>query len=392
MRLIERYIIRQIAVAFLLCLVALSAVVWMTQALREFDLLTAKGQTVLLFAKFTLLLLPTLVMVIAPVALFIACIYTLNRLNRDSELVILFASGASRCTLVRPFLIWGLVVTLALYAMSLHFIPESFREMRQIITYVRADVLTNIIKPGRFVEIEEGLTFHIRNRRPDGTLEGLMMHDTRQAEETLTYLAREGLVSESDSGTYLVMLDGVIQRQNPQTGQTLVAFERYAFDLSQFSRDVTSFVYKPREKTTAELIWPPPNDHYYRNEPGQLRSELVDRFTNPLYALVFVLVALSTLGYARSNRQKTAMPTIMAIVAVVLLRGLGFVFVNLTTAHAAFAACVVLLPLVAIGLFGALSLGSGHTMMRLGERLDGMLAALVRPLARGLLRLRAAGG
>ena len=45
MTLLERYILKISFTAFAACLVALTAVIWITQALRELDLLTGKGQT-----------------------------------------------------------------------------------------------------------------------------------------------------------------------------------------------------------------------------------------------------------------------------------------------------------------------------------------------------------
>src|SRR3954451_2471551 len=95
MRLIDRYIFRHLGVAFLTCLVVLTALIWLTQALRDFDLVTAQGQSVLIFLIISSLALPSLVVIIAPVALFIAVVWILNRLNSDSELVVMSAAGLS---------------------------------------------------------------------------------------------------------------------------------------------------------------------------------------------------------------------------------------------------------------------------------------------------------
>ena len=40
--------------------------------------------------------------------------------------------------------------------------------LRRWITEVRADLVTNIVQPGRFTSIEARLAFHIRERRPNG--------------------------------------------------------------------------------------------------------------------------------------------------------------------------------------------------------------------------------
>ena len=100
---IERYVFRTAASAFLAGLGALTGIVWITQALRQIDLMTSKGQSLLVFFTITGLTVPSLVAVIAPVALFVGVLYSLNRLNGDSELVVMSASGISPSRLLRPF-------------------------------------------------------------------------------------------------------------------------------------------------------------------------------------------------------------------------------------------------------------------------------------------------
>ena len=99
---IERYVLSTAATAFLTGLVVLTGVIWITQALRQIDLLTSKGQTILIFLMMTGLALPSLIAVIAPVALFAGILYTLNKLNGDSELVVMAAAGVSPARLLRP--------------------------------------------------------------------------------------------------------------------------------------------------------------------------------------------------------------------------------------------------------------------------------------------------
>ena len=71
---IGRYIFRTTFGAFLLVLVSLTSAIWMTQALRDVDLMTGQGQTILAFIGITSLIIPQLVMVIAPVALVVAVV------------------------------------------------------------------------------------------------------------------------------------------------------------------------------------------------------------------------------------------------------------------------------------------------------------------------------
>ncbi|HOV05387.1 MAG TPA: LptF/LptG family permease, partial [Kaistiaceae bacterium] len=161
MKLVERYIFRQTLAAFVMGLVALAGVLYVTQALRELDLVTSKGQTLAIFFSMTALWMPMLVMIIAPVALLIAAIYTLNRLNSDSELVVMTAAGMNQWRLMRPLLALALIVSLVIAGISLYVSPRSLKAMREYINAVRTDLVANILKEGRFTEIEKGLVFHI---------------------------------------------------------------------------------------------------------------------------------------------------------------------------------------------------------------------------------------
>ena len=117
--LLDRYILKIAAGAAVILLVGLTSVIWVTQALREVDLITGKGQTVVIFFTVTLLSLPALIAGIAPVALFMATLYTLNKLNSDSELIVMNAAGVAPRRLTRPFLALTLITSALVGWMSL---------------------------------------------------------------------------------------------------------------------------------------------------------------------------------------------------------------------------------------------------------------------------------
>jgi lipopolysaccharide export system permease protein len=101
MGIFARYVFRQAFAALALILASLAGVVWIAVALKQLNLITSQGQDAWTFLIMTTLALPNLVALIAPIALLIATIHTLNRLNGDSELIVLTASGASPWTAAR---------------------------------------------------------------------------------------------------------------------------------------------------------------------------------------------------------------------------------------------------------------------------------------------------
>src|SRR5271166_2830753 len=125
--LIARYMFRQTASALIMILVSLTMIVWLTSVLREIKLLTSEGQTFILFLKITALAIPKLIVTVAPIAFLIACLHTLNRLNGDSELIVLSASGSSVWRLLVPYLALAVIVSLGVLGANIYALPPAAR-------------------------------------------------------------------------------------------------------------------------------------------------------------------------------------------------------------------------------------------------------------------------
>lgn len=322
---IDRYIFSATFGAFLIVLVSLTGVIWVTQALREIDIMTSQGQTILVFVSITGLLIPMLILVIAPIALLIATVHVLNRLSTDSEVIVMNAAGMSPWVLFRAFMTVAIVVSLIVGAIGSYFAPKGLRMLRDWLTEVRANVVTTIVQPGRFTPIESGVTLYIRERRPNGQLAGIFLDDRRNAAERLTLMAETGELLENDRGTYLVLQKGVIQRHEAaQRDPAMVTFDRYAFDLSQFAGGPQAVKYSIRERYLWQLAFPDPADPLLAKQAGQFRAEMHERLVAPLYPIAFVVIAFAYLGSPRTTRQSRTMSILAAVGWAGVLRLIGF--------------------------------------------------------------------
>ncbi len=373
--LVDRYILRQLVGAFVIVTGVLTVVLWLTTALRQIELVASQGQTLWIFVRITSLALPLLVMHLAPFALFIALVFTLNKLNGDSELVVLSASGVSHGRLLRPVLMMaagvaGLLLVLALYA-----VPATLREMRQAFVDVKLDLIGNIAQPGRFTSLEPGLTFHIKERQPNGSMLGIFVDDKRDPAVHMTYLAARGSVERTPIGTFLVMEEGeIVRRNNANEQQSVISFDRYGFNLSSFVSTFRFSEFPPAERWTGELtalMERPDVDPRLR---GRLRSEFHDRFAAPLYPIAFALFAFAALGRARTTRQSRNEGVVLAIVAVVGLRVAGFGVSGLAQREPAASVLIYLIPLAGIGAGLLASLGTRRLPFRGGARAAPLVA------------------
>jgi lipopolysaccharide export system permease protein len=323
---IDRYIFRATLGAFTLVLVTLTSAIWMTQALRDLDLITSQGQSILTFVGITSLVIPSLMLVLAPVSLVIAIIYVLNKLTNDSEIIVMNSAGMAPSRLVRPYIASALVVSILVGLISAYLSPKCLRELRRMATEIRVDVVANIVQAGRFTTIENNLVFYLRERQPDGILLGIFINDRRNPLEEISVLAEQGEVIESPQGSYILLGNGSLQRHEAgQRDPAIVHFDRYAFDLSQFTGRTGSPNLAPRELFLWELFSPP--EQYLEAghaKPGQFRAELHERLVAPFYPLAFTVIVFALLGAPRTTRQRNAAALGMAIGAVAALRIAGF--------------------------------------------------------------------
>jgi len=322
---IDRYIFRTTLTAFAMVLVSLTGVIWITQALRGIDLMTSQGQTILTFLGITSLVIPALVQIISPIALMVAISHTLNKLATDSEIIVMNAAGFSPIRLFRPFAYATCAVALLVAFIAAFLAPDGLRRIKQWDAEITADVLTNILQPGRFAQLDQNLTIRIRERQPGGLLAGIFIDDRRDPKERVSIVADHGTVVKTADGSFLVLEDGNLQRfEVGKRDPALVAFGRYAFDMSKFSKQGHDVTLGIRERYLWELLAPSDDDAVYKQLPGQFRAELHDRFMSPIYPFAFAALTFAFLGAPRTTRQSRNFSMGGSILAVFGLRMAGF--------------------------------------------------------------------
>lgn len=355
MNLLERYIFKRAAIATLAVLLALAGVVWIVQALGKIDIITTQGQSLKSYFMLTTLVIPMLFLAVIPVALLLGTVFTVNTLNGNSELVVMNASGASNRIIVKPFLVLALICSLFTGFVGHFVIAWSLTALKDYTREMKADLVSLIIKEGEFNTVEDGITFHIADRLPDGRLGGILISDQREEGKRLTYLAREGVLSRSNDEAILLLRDGEIHQKNAgQSSASVIRYESYAFDLNSLSgREAGGGgTPRPKERITPELLFPDPDDKYLKEHPELFTSEIHQRFSEMLWPFAYVIVMLAFCGQARSSRQNYGSAVGMGMISLVVLRGLAFGAASTIKADESAAVWLYVLPLAAIGFGG----------------------------------------
>jgi lipopolysaccharide export system permease protein len=317
---ISRYLFRQLLWWAVLVAVCLTFIVWLTQSLRFVEMIVNRGLSGALFLYFTMLLLPTFLAMIMPIAVFAAVLFTYNKLIMDRELVVMRATGLSQLDLARPALTLAVLATLVGYALSLYFVPASFREFKDLQRSIRNSYASVLLQEGVFNALMDGITVYVRARTPEGALRGIVIHDGRNPDAPVTMMAERGAIVAGANGPRVVMFNGNRQQVDGPGGKvSLLYFDRYSFEFDRLAEDPLTKFREPRERYLNELLYPWDQVDKIRDFQ-KFRMEGHDRLSAPLLNITLAAIALAFLLGGQFNRRGQVVRVVAAVVVAVVVQ------------------------------------------------------------------------
>ena len=331
MKLYLRYLLRQLALPALVATLAFSGAVWLSQSLRFVDLIVNKGLPVTTFLYLTLLLFPSLLLVILPVAVFSAVLFAYHRLTLESELTVMRAVGLSNLQIAAPAILLASLVSGLCFAISLYFMPLAFQSFRDLQYEIRRDFSHVLLQPGVFNTPINDVTVYIRDHADDGTLTGILVHDERRRRLPVTMMAEEGFLVQGAAGPLFVLQNGNRQELDLEKGArpelSILQFDRYTLDLAAAAEPPDERSKKPKELYLNELMNPDPD--LSEQAKREYAVEIHRRFTWPLNAVVFTLVGLAALLARGFDRRGPGKRTLVAVLGAAALQALSMASTNL---------------------------------------------------------------
>lgn len=303
MQIIDRYIIKNVAIATAITAAIVTIVVWLTQALRLIELVLDRGAPVSMLMYMLILTIPTFLGLIIPLGYAAAVIFVYYRLMMESELVVIRAVGMSNWRLARPVIVLSLFLVVLGYGISANIAPFAQRELAREQFLIKNDYALVLLRDGMFNRLKDGVTVYVRERVGMNELRGVLMHDQSKSDVTTTLFAEKGVLEQEAGGTQLMLLNGLRQEKNVKTKQiSELTFKQYGIDMSQYSGDYNNRELEPREQEFWQLI----KNRYMAANPtitGRMISEMHQRLVLPWASLSFALLALVILLTAQINRR-----------------------------------------------------------------------------------------
>ena len=290
-----RYLLSQLAVPTIVAVIAVAGAVWLSQSLRLFDLIVNKGLPATTFLWLTALLFPSLLLIVLPLAVFVACVFGYTRLWNDSELIALKASGRSDLDLAKPALLLAGVVTAACYGISLWVMPASASAFKELEHEIRNSYTFVLLQEGVFNNPVPGITVYVDKRLSDGSLQGILVNDSRDPADISTLTAEHGQLVAVGAEPRLVLERGTRQQREKDGRVAVLHFDAYTVDLNSLSSDQSDYRWrKPKERYLSELLWPS-NDPDDQKNYTRLVAGGHERLTTAASPLVLVLIGLAVL-------------------------------------------------------------------------------------------------
>lgn len=393
MKTIERYIFRRAFFLFISNLAAVSAIVWISQALGRVNVISDSSGSVIAFLKIATFSMPVSVLEVTSFALVIGLAQTFAAMNSDSELAVLNAAGAGPRPVLKPALVLALIAAVSVFALDTTISPAGWRATRQVISDSRGDLLTAVIQEGGFTRLEPNLFMQVAERAAGGELRGIFVADQRDPKAELIHYARFGSVVKTDTSSILVLRDGEVHRRAPNGDVSVVRFTTYAFNMESLKADTgKGIAYLPKDRPLEFVLNPPPDDPIFKRNPGIYRTEANRRLTSWTTPIVFALMVVALAGNPVSHRTGRIPPLLTALMIALAYRWSLFALEDISKNSIVYAAGQYLLPLAAIVLAIVAVIrnsrlvgkagGENATLEKIAGRLSGAFMAIRRRLAR----------
>lgn len=292
MNTISAYVFRQALGPLLAILGALAAIAILTQGLNQLDIIITNRNAGFAFAWVTVLALPQLLSLITPVAVFIAVIYAINRMQTDSEVAVMFGAGISRGRIARPILQLATLAAIVHLTMNVLVQPAALYERRQVYYALRTDIASSLIQEGSFTYPTDDLTLYARERGGAGELRDLLINDARPR-TPITYTARSGVIVTINGAPAIVLRDGQVQRQTEEGAVDVLNFDRYVLTMGRSFNEPELFFLKPSDRTLYDLFYPDLTSHYDQQNVNEFLSEAHSRLSAPLLDIALAMIAMA---------------------------------------------------------------------------------------------------
>ena len=209
MLLISRYIIKELILPFIYSLMIIAFMLFINFFLRAIDRFLGKGLSALTIFEYLFLNLAWIVALAVPMAVLIATLMAFGRMSEDNEINAMRASGISFTSILKPALIFGLIICLSLTYFNNYILPEMNFYARLLQGDIHKKRPGLDIEPGHFINSIPDYSMIIRKDN-NGLMEDVRIFSKENQEIQTSIYSLTGELEMLDDAIVLMLYDGEI--------------------------------------------------------------------------------------------------------------------------------------------------------------------------------------
>ena len=162
-RTISRYLIGAIVPYFISSWLLLSVILFVQQAGRFSDIFFSANIPSQLIWQLAFALIPNVIAFTCPMAVLVGTVIGLSKMQGDSELIAIRASGVGNMQILFPVFLLGVLLSVFTFAINIYGVPLAARVVRQVAIQTAIYKLESPIEPGVFNTEVAGYTIYVRD-------------------------------------------------------------------------------------------------------------------------------------------------------------------------------------------------------------------------------------
>ena len=304
MKLIEKYIIKQLATSSFLLITLIISVFALSKSVQLIELSINRGLPFSFFLKLIMFSLPTVIPIILPIVISLSILFTYTRMRNDSELIIMESAGISFKELIRPVILFGILLSIISFIFTLNISSSSNKNFKILLYTIKNKYSTSLLEEGTFNTIGKNYTIFIKKRNNNGKLENVFIHDSSDKDKPTTLIAEKGSLIDSDSFTKILLENGTQHFfSNENKKLSVLYFEKYLINISDNSKSSFKRNWKsPSERNLNELLNPDLSNGDDKNNLQAFKAEFVQRFALPINIITFSFLIVSFIVSQKFSR------------------------------------------------------------------------------------------
>ncbi len=317
MNLFTTYILKQLMGPFLLFMIAMTGIAWLTQSLRFIELIIIKGLPLNLFIYLTILIIPKLLATIIPFLAYLASLITYLRLNAESELIAIKTAGINNFKIVIPALIFGIFLGIVSVIIENYISPHSLNNFKNLQSNIRDNYISILFQEKVFSSPVSNLTVFIKEKDKIGNFEGILIHDARDKNKIISVIANKGKIEKTDNGARFTLINGNRQETNNKD-TSILYFEKYTLNINKDQKELNVRFKEPAERKLSELFNPQQNiSTLYKNE---FLAEAHKRILTPLIIIIMTLLGAITSIFGSFGRKTSIKNIFYSVICAILVQ------------------------------------------------------------------------